>query len=129
MFAKESDEDIQQMFDDLASGNLLVEDLEDLGYEKNGNDFYGMDWDYQDEDDWWTMRKGGFDVTYDQEVIDKAEPLSKDEEFKKTTIGMIPLGRLGEVKDLMGPFGFLASEASSLMTGSSILVDGGWTAR
>jgi hypothetical protein len=29
-----------------------------------------MDWDYQDDDDWWTMRKGGFDVTYDQEVID-----------------------------------------------------------
>ena len=57
------------------------------------------------------------------------EPFLKDEEFKKTTIGMIPLGRLGEVKDLMGPFVFLASEASSLMTGSSILVDGGWTAR
>ena len=42
---------------------------------------------------------------------------------------MIPLGRLGEVTDLMGPFVFLASEASSLMTGSSVLVDGGWTAR
>ena len=57
------------------------------------------------------------------------EPFLKDEEFKKTTIGMIPLGRLGEVKDLMGPFVFLASDASSLMTGSSMLVDGGWTAR
>ena len=57
------------------------------------------------------------------------EPFLKDEEFKKNTIGMIPLGRLGEVKDLMGPFVFLASEASSLMTGSSLLVDGGWTAR
>ena len=57
------------------------------------------------------------------------EPFLKDEDFKKATIGMIPIGRLGEVKDLMGPFVFLASEASSLMTGSSILVDGGWTAR
>ena len=57
------------------------------------------------------------------------EPFLKDEEFKKTTIGMIPLGRLGEVKDLMGPFVFLASEASSLMTGSSLMVDGGWTSR
>ena len=57
------------------------------------------------------------------------EPFLKDDEFKKTTIGMIPLGRLGEVKDIMGPFVFLASEASSLMTGSSVLVDGGWTAR
>ena len=52
-----------------------------------------------------------------------------DDDFKKATIGMIPLGRLGEVKDLMGPFVFLASDASSLMTGSSVLVDGGWTAR
>ena len=57
------------------------------------------------------------------------EPFLKDEDFKKTTIGMIPIGRLGKVTDLMGPFVFLASEASSLMTGSSILVDGGWTAR
>jgi len=57
------------------------------------------------------------------------EPFLKDEDFKKTTIGMIPIGRLGEVTDLMGPFVFLASEASSLMTGSSMLVDGGWTAR
>ena len=56
------------------------------------------------------------------------EPFLKDEDFKKATIGMIPLGRLGEVTDLMGPY-FLASEASSLMTGSSVLVDGGWTAR
>ena len=57
------------------------------------------------------------------------EPFLKDEDFKKATIGMIPIGRLGKVTDLMGPFVFLASEASSLMTGSSILVDGGWTAR
>jgi NAD(P)-dependent dehydrogenase (short-subunit alcohol dehydrogenase family) len=42
---------------------------------------------------------------------------------------MIPIGRLGKVTYLMGPFVFLASEASSLMTGSSMLVDGGWTAR
>ena len=57
------------------------------------------------------------------------EPFLKDDEFKKATIGMIPLGRLGEIRDVMGPFVFLASDASSLMTGSSVLVDGGWTAR
>ena len=56
------------------------------------------------------------------------EPFLKDDEFKKATIGMIPLGRLGEIKDVMGPFVFLASDASSLMTGSCGLVDGGWTA-
>ncbi|MDC1133899.1 SDR family NAD(P)-dependent oxidoreductase [Alphaproteobacteria bacterium] len=57
------------------------------------------------------------------------EPFLKDDQFKKTTLGMIPLGRLGEISDLMGGFVFLASEASSLMTGSSLIIDGGWTAR
>ncbi len=57
------------------------------------------------------------------------EPFLKDEEFKKQVLAMIPLGRLGEISDLMGPFVFLASDASSLMTGSSLLVDGGWTSR
>ncbi|AGI72974.1 short-chain dehydrogenase/reductase (plasmid) [Octadecabacter arcticus 238] len=41
---------------------------------------------------------------------------------------MIKLGRVGEVEDLMGPVVFLASDASALMTGSSLLIDGGWTA-
>jgi len=57
------------------------------------------------------------------------EPFLKDDKFKDQVISMIPIGRLGEIEDLMGPFVFLASEASSLMTGSSLLVDGGWTAR
>ena len=57
------------------------------------------------------------------------EPFLKDKDFKNQVLSMIPLGRLGEVEDLMGPFVFLASEASSMMTGSSVLVDGGWTSR
>ena len=57
------------------------------------------------------------------------EPFLKDKNFKNQVLSMIPLGRLGEVEDLMGPFVFLASEASSMMTGSSVLVDGGWTSR
>lgn len=40
----------------------------------------------------------------------------------------IKLGRLGQVEDIMGPVIFLASDASALVTGSSLLVDGGWTA-
>ncbi|RZW10463.1 MAG: SDR family oxidoreductase [Rhodobacteraceae bacterium] len=40
----------------------------------------------------------------------------------------IKLGRVGEVEDIMGPVVFLASDAAALMTGTSILVDGGWTA-
>ena len=40
----------------------------------------------------------------------------------------IKLGRIGEIEDVMGPAVFLASDASGLVTGTSILVDGGWTA-
>ena len=40
----------------------------------------------------------------------------------------IKLGRVGEVEDIMGAVLFLASSASSLVTGTSILIDGGWTA-
>jgi len=40
----------------------------------------------------------------------------------------IKLGRIGEVEDIMGATLFLASDASALITGTHILVDGGWTA-
>lgn len=40
----------------------------------------------------------------------------------------IKLGRVGEVEDIMGAVQFLASDASSLVTGTSLLIDGGWTA-
>ena len=42
--------------------------------------------------------------------------------------GKIKLGRIGELEDIMGAVVYLASDASSLVTGSSLLVDGGWTA-
>ena len=40
----------------------------------------------------------------------------------------IKLGRVGEVSDIMGPVVYLASDASALMTGTHMLIDGGWTA-
>lgn len=51
-----------------------------------------------------------------------------DSEFRAWVLGKIKLGRLGRIEDIMGPVVFLASDAAALMTGSSLLVDGGWTA-
>ena len=39
----------------------------------------------------------------------------------------IKLGRVGEIEDIMGAVQFLASDASSLVTGSALMIDGGWT--
>ena len=55
-------------------------------------------------------------------------PYFADETFRRDVLTRIKLGRLGQVEDLMGPVVFLASDASALMTGSAVMVDGGWTA-
>ena len=55
-------------------------------------------------------------------------PFFENEAFLKDTLSRIKLGRLGQVEDLMGAIVFLASDAAGLMTGSSLVVDGGWTA-
>ncbi len=55
-------------------------------------------------------------------------PFFQNEAFRKDTLSRIKLGRLGAVEDLMGAVVFLASDASALMTGTSLVVDGGWTA-
>jgi NAD(P)-dependent dehydrogenase (short-subunit alcohol dehydrogenase family) len=57
------------------------------------------------------------------------EPFFAKPEFRAKTLARIPLGRLGAVEDLMGAILFLASDASSLMTGSALTIDGGWTAQ
>ena len=48
--------------------------------------------------------------------------------FRKWVLDRIPLGRLGTVEEVASAVVFLASPAASLVTGSSLLVDGGWTA-
>lgn len=55
-------------------------------------------------------------------------PSLQDPEFRAGVVAQIPLGRLGQLEDVMGAAVFLASPASSLVTGTSIVVDGGWTA-
>ena len=55
-------------------------------------------------------------------------PFFEDAAFKASVVSKIKLGRIGQVEDLMGAILFLAGEAAALMTGSSVVVDGGWTA-
>jgi len=57
-----------------------------------------------------------------------AEQTLKNPERKAWILSKIKLGRLGEVEDLMGPITFLASDAAALVTGTHLIVDGGWTA-
>jgi NAD(P)-dependent dehydrogenase (short-subunit alcohol dehydrogenase family) len=56
------------------------------------------------------------------------KPYFDDPAFKASVLAKIKLGRIGQVEDLMGAIVFLASDASALMTGTSMIVDGGWTA-
>lgn len=56
------------------------------------------------------------------------KPYFDDPAFKAHVLTKIKLGRIGQVEDLMGAILFLASDASALMTGTSIVIDGGWTA-
>ena len=55
-------------------------------------------------------------------------PMFADTVFRDFVVSKIALGRIGRVDEVMGPIVFLASEASSLMTGSALMLDGGWTA-
>jgi len=52
-----------------------------------------------------------------------------DPSFRAGVISRIPLGRIGEPMDVAGAVVFLASPAASLVTGTTLLVDGGWTAQ
>jgi NAD(P)-dependent dehydrogenase (short-subunit alcohol dehydrogenase family) len=55
-------------------------------------------------------------------------PFFQNEAFRNEVLSKIKLGRLGQLSEITGAIVFLASDASSLMTGSALILDGGWTA-
>jgi NAD(P)-dependent dehydrogenase (short-subunit alcohol dehydrogenase family) len=55
-------------------------------------------------------------------------PFLEDEAFRASVLARIKLGRLGRIEDLMGAAIYLASDAAAMVTGTSLIVDGGWTA-
>lgn len=57
-----------------------------------------------------------------------ARRMLASEKFRSEVLTKIKFGRLGQVGDLTGAIVYLASDASSLMTGTSMIIDGGWTA-
>ncbi len=56
------------------------------------------------------------------------KPFFENVAFRDDVLRRIKLGRLGTVEDLMGAVVYLASDAAALVTGTALLVDGGWTA-
>jgi NAD(P)-dependent dehydrogenase (short-subunit alcohol dehydrogenase family) len=56
-------------------------------------------------------------------------PFFANPEFREWATGRIPLGRIGRMEEVTGAVVFLASPAASLITGASLVIDGGWTAQ
>jgi NAD(P)-dependent dehydrogenase (short-subunit alcohol dehydrogenase family) len=60
---------------------------------------------------------------------DMTRPMLADPDFRRRVLENIPLGRVGQPEDVVGAVLFLASSTSAMITGDSLKVDGGWTAR
>ena len=56
-------------------------------------------------------------------------PFFANPEFREWATSRIPLGRIGKMEEVAGAVVFLASQAASLITGASLVIDGGWTAQ
>jgi len=57
------------------------------------------------------------------------KPMFQNAEFRAEVASKIPLGRIGTPAEVVGAVAFLLSPSASLITGSSLLIDGGWTAQ
>ena len=57
------EEDIESLLQSLESGEASIDDVINDSWDSNVD----IDWDWLDEDDWWTDRKGGYEVTYEVE--------------------------------------------------------------
>ena len=57
------EEDIQSLLQSLESGEASIDDVINDSWDSD----FDIDWDWLDEDDWWTDRKGGYEVTYEVE--------------------------------------------------------------
>lgn len=57
------------------------------------------------------------------------KPMFEDPEFQSSVVSRIPMGRIGQSKEIASAVVFMLSESSSLMTGTSLVLDGGWTAQ
>jgi hypothetical protein len=56
-----TEEEIAQLLEGLETGETSIEDVINDAWEEGVD----IDWNYMDEDDWWTDRKGGYEVTYE----------------------------------------------------------------
>ena len=57
------EEDIESLLQSLESGEASIDDVINDSWDSD----FDIDWDWLDEDDWWTDRKGGYEVTYEVE--------------------------------------------------------------
>jgi NAD(P)-dependent dehydrogenase (short-subunit alcohol dehydrogenase family) len=71
----------------------------------------------------------GFAMTPMVEKAAGAMPPEMAEQYMARTVGLVPLGRIGEPDDLAGVVVFLASDEARYVTGAEYVVDGGFTAR
>ena len=56
-------------------------------------------------------------------------PALADPKFREFILSCVPMGHLAQMRDITGAVVFLCSPAAAMITGTSLLVDGGWTAR